>query len=41
ATPAQKSALRNLVTPYYYTVALKVYDVFVIVGMAQIYRMEK
>ncbi|CAG8487358.1 13231_t:CDS:2, partial [Racocetra fulgida] len=37
ATPAQKRLLREIVTPYYYTVALKVYDVFVVVGMDQIY----
>ncbi|CAG8509141.1 13587_t:CDS:2, partial [Racocetra persica] len=38
ATPAQKRLLHEMVTPYYYTVALKVYDVFVVVRIDQIYR---
>ncbi|CAG8800376.1 23780_t:CDS:1, partial [Racocetra persica] len=38
ATSAQKRLLRELVTPHYYITALRVYDIFVVVGMAQIYR---
>ncbi|CAG8852313.1 13450_t:CDS:1, partial [Racocetra persica] len=38
ATSAQKRLLRELVTPHYYITALRIYDIFVVVGMAQIYR---
>ncbi|CAG8680819.1 19458_t:CDS:2, partial [Racocetra persica] len=37
-TPVQKRLLHEMVTPYYYTVTLKIYDIFVVVRMDQIYR---
>ncbi|CAG8752968.1 29726_t:CDS:2, partial [Racocetra persica] len=38
ATSAQKRLLCELITPHYYITALRVYDIFVVVGMAQIYQ---
>ncbi|CAG8830928.1 35415_t:CDS:2, partial [Racocetra persica] len=35
---AKKRLHHELVTPHYYITALRVYDIFVVVGMAQIYR---